>query len=88
MGKKARLGLYLDDEELKKQVKIAAASRGVSVTTYCADAIKERLKKEGWISVEEIERRKAVLDRMDELSKQIGPIGARASELVKEGRRR
>ncbi len=88
MAKKARLGLYLEDEELKTQIKIAAARKGVSTTAYCAEAIKEKLVRESKISEEERERRKALLARMDELSAEIGPIGVTASELIKEGRRR
>ena len=47
MTRKARLGLYLEDEEIKKQIKIAAARRGVSTTAYCAQAIRERLQRDG-----------------------------------------
>ncbi len=90
MVKKARLGLYLEDDEIKRQIKVAAAKRGVSTTRYCAEAIEERLKKEGEMSDsdEDYKRRKALIVRVDKLSKEIGPIGKKASELVKEGRRR
>ena len=43
MAKKARLGLYLADEEIKRQIKVAAAKRGMTATDYCAQAIEERL---------------------------------------------
>jgi hypothetical protein len=86
--KKARLGLYLEDEEIKKQIKIAAARKGISTTAYCAEAIKERLVREGAISNKIDGKKKALLTRMDELRKQIGPVGTLTAELVKEGRRR
>lgn len=88
MAKKARLGLYLADVEIKKQIKIAAAKRGMSTTAYCAEAIEERLRREGEMG-DKIDRTKiALLSRMDKLKKAIGPVGKRAAELVKEGRRR
>jgi hypothetical protein len=85
MVKKARLGLYLEDEEMKRQVKIAAARRGISTTTYCAQAIEERLRRDG-----EIGRgndKSALLSRIDRFKKEIGPVGMKAADLVKEGRR-
>ena len=88
MVKKARLGLYLEDEEIKKRIKIAAAKRGISTTVYCAEAIKERLVREGELNDESDGGRKALLSRMDRLRREIGPVGASTSELVNEGRRR
>ncbi|GEM_PF-1344198 len=90
MVKKARLGLYLEDEDIKRQIKVAAAKRGISTTKYCAEAIEERLKKEDEMSDndEDYRRRKDFLERVDKLRKEIGPIGKTAAELVKEGRRR
>jgi len=88
MVKKARLCLYLEDEQTKTHVKIAAAKRGISATAYCEEAIKEKLKREGTLSDEERQRRKALMARMDKLREEIGPIGVSTSELVKEGRRR
>lgn len=88
MVKKARLGLYLEDEEIKRQIKIAAARKGISTTAYCAEAIKERLVREGEISDKTNGKKKALLARMNELRQQIGPVGMRTAELVREGRRR
>lgn len=94
MAKKARLSLYLEDEEFKRQVKVAAAKRGLTVTDYCAEAIEGRLIRDGERSMPKSKskgankKRSATLARMDSLRQQIGPIGLRASELVKEGRRR
>ncbi|MBI2831484.1 MAG: type II toxin-antitoxin system VapB family antitoxin [Chloroflexi bacterium] len=87
MGKKARIGLYLEDEEIKRQIKIAAARRGVSTTSYCTQAIEERLKREGEMG-DRSKSRAALLARMDKLSREIGPIKETAAKLVKEGRRR
>jgi hypothetical protein len=39
MTKKARLGLYLEDEEIKKQINVAAARKSISTTAYYAEAI-------------------------------------------------
>ena len=94
MAKKARLSLYLEDEKFKRQVKVAAAKRGLAVTDYCAEAIEERLVRDGERSMGKSRSRNAnkeklaFLARMDKLRQVIGPIGVRTSELVEEGRRR
>ncbi len=88
MTRKARLGLYLEDETMRRQIKIAAAKRGMSATAYCAQAIRERLARDGEIIDNADERKKAVLARMDRLKEEIGPVGVPAAELVDEGRRR
>lgn len=88
MTKKARLGLYLEDEAVRRQIKTAAAKRGMSTTAYCAQAIKERLVRDGEISDEADGNKKALLARMDRLRQEIGPIGMLIAELVEEGRRR
>ena len=86
--KKARLGLYLEDEAIRRQIKIAAAKRGVSTTAYCTQAIKERLMSDGEISDKADGNKKALLARMDKLRREIGPVGVPVAELVEEGRRR
>jgi len=88
MTRKARLGLYLEDEKIKKQIKIAAARRGISVTAYCAGAIKERLRRDGEDIDEADQEKLALLARMDNLRLEIGPVGLTAAELIEEGRRR
>ncbi|MBI2329203.1 MAG: hypothetical protein HYU85_06170 [Chloroflexi bacterium] len=88
MTRKARLGLYLEDEEIKKQIKIAAARRGISTTAYCAGAIRERLQRDGEMGDNTSKERLALLSRMDKLRKDIGPVGTTTAELVEEGRRR
>ena len=86
--KKARLGLYLEDEAIRRQIKVAAAKSGMSSTAYCAQAIKERLVKDGEISDKADGNKKALLARMDRLRQEIGPVGMLTAELVEEGRRR
>lgn len=88
MVRKARLGLYLEDEEIKKKIKIAAAKRNISTTAYCAEAIKERLVRDGEISDRTDEDKKALLARMDKLKRKIGPLGINVTELIAEGPRR
>ena len=89
MVKKARLGLYLEDEDMKRQIKVAAAKRGISTTEYCTQAIQERLKKENETSEsDEYKRKLALIARVDKLRQDIGPLGISVSELIKEGRRR
>ena len=89
MANKARLGLYLKDEKIKRQIKVAAARRGMTVTDYCARAIEERLIKDGERSAEGKDKNKvALLSRMDKLRQEIGPTGISTAELVEEGRPR
>jgi len=88
VNKKARLGLYLEDEAIRRQIKVAAAKRGLSTTAYCAQAIKERLVKDGEITDKPDGNKKALLARMDRLRRDIGPVGMLTAELVEAGRRR
>jgi len=86
---KARLDLYLRDDEIKRQVKVAAANRGMTATDYCAQAIEERLTRDGERSARDDNRNKtAFLARMDKLREEIGSIDMSIAELVEEGRRR
>jgi len=86
--KKARLGLYLEDEAIKRQIKIAAAKRGISMTAYCAHAIRESLMRDGEINDKADGNKKALLVKMDRLRWDIGSVGMPAAELIAEGRRR
>ena len=86
MVKKSRLGLYLEDEEIKTQVKIAAARRGLSATAYCAQAIEQRLRIDGETSRDA--DRRVILSRVDRFRKEVGHVGITTAELVEEGRRR
>jgi hypothetical protein len=86
--KKARLGLYLEDEIMRRQIKVAAAKRGMSTTAYCTQAIKERLMRDGELVDKADGNKKALLARIDRLRQEIGPVGMPAAELVKAGRQR
>lgn len=88
MTKKARLGLYLEDEAIRRQIKVAAAKRGMSSTAYCTQAIKARLARDGEITDKADRYKRTLLARMDRLRQEIGPVRMSAAELVEEGRRR
>lgn len=45
MVKKPRIWIYLD-EEFKKQIKIAAAKRGINMSEYCVQVIEEYLEND------------------------------------------
>ena len=87
-----RLNIYLDSAELRRQVKIAAAGAGVSLSTWCLQAIRARLAGEDRARSEEAEGRPgspmAAAQALDRLRRRIGPIGVPVSELIREGRRR
>jgi hypothetical protein len=86
MAKKARINLYFEDEVIKKQIKIAAAKRGISTTAYCAGAIQERLQRDGEKGNEASNNRLALLVHMDNLRREMGCIDMTTAELVAEGR--
>ena len=88
MTKRVRLGLYLEDEMIRRQIKVAAAKHGMSTSAYCTRAIQERLMRDGEIIGKAHGDKKALLARIDRLRKEIGPVGVPAAELVKAGRRR
>jgi len=89
MATRARLGLYLKNEEIKRQIKVAAAKRGMTATAYCARAIEERLVRDGERGTNnEVQNKLAFLSGMDKLRQEIGPIGIPTAELVEEGRRK
>jgi hypothetical protein len=88
-GSYSRLAIRLDDPGLRTRVKAAAARRGMTMSAYCLEAIRQRIAAEALAipSAEEFERRLAASRSMDDLRARIGPIGVRVSELVREGRR-
>jgi hypothetical protein len=91
-----RLNIYLD-HDLRKQVKIAAAQRNISISAYCVEAIRERLATDA-AKLEAVQvdgrnvkakaERIAAAQALDELRCQLGPIGVTVSELIAAGRRR
>lgn len=82
-----RLNIYLDEEELRTRVKVAAAQQGVTVSTYCVQAIRDRLEADENSPAGRISPRAAARG-MDQLRQRIGPIGISVSELIRHGRRR
>src|ERR1700676_3497717 len=79
-----RLNIYLDDPELRKSIKVAAARQGVSTSAYCLEAIRDRLARERLTAAddERTMRRQAAARRLDALRDTIDPIGVPVSELV------
>ncbi len=85
----SRLNIYLDEPELREKIKIAAAREGVTLSSYCLQAVRRRLAEEGYLSVPEAAMGpRAVAQALDQLRRRLGPIGVRASDLIAEGRRR
>jgi hypothetical protein len=41
-----RINIYLDDPALREPIRGAAARRGVTVSAYCLEAIRRRLREE------------------------------------------
>lgn len=84
-----RVNIYLDDPALKREIKIAAANQGVSLSAYCVDAIREKLSRarSAASARSDLQRREAVV-ALDELRTEIGPIGISVRELIDEGRRK
>jgi hypothetical protein len=81
-----RLNIYVDDQDVRDKVRVAAARRGITQSAYCLEAIRHRLAEEGYLPGGEAEARSAA-DRLDQLRKRVGPIGIRVSDLISEGRR-
>ncbi len=44
--KRTRINIYLEDPEIRRQVKTAAAKKDMSVSRYCMQAIMERIDGE------------------------------------------
>lgn len=82
-----RLNIYLDEEDLRTRVKVAAARHGVTVSSYCVQAIRDRLEAEEAGPTRRLSP-SAAARRMDQRRQKIGPIGVSVSELIRQGRRR
>jgi hypothetical protein len=84
-----RLNIYLDDPNLREQIKMAAVRQGTTLSAYCLEAIRQRLTAEGFLTTPENETDpQAAARALDRLRGQIGPIGVPVRDLVAEGRRR
>jgi len=94
--KRARLSLYLPGEKISRQIKVAAAKRGMSISNYCVEAIEERLIRDGELSVHDTqfaqalpgEYQRSLIKGMDSLREEIGTVDIPVTELIKEGRKR
>lgn len=83
----SRLNIYLDEPELRRAIKIAAANEGVTLSAYCLKAVRSRLVEDGFLAGSS-DRQAEAARGMDRLRRQIGPIGTPVRELIHEGRRR
>jgi len=84
-----RVNIYLDDPVLKRQIKVAAANQGISLSAYCVDAIREKLTRarSRAIATSELQQKETAA-ALDRLRTEIGPIGISVRELIDEGRKR
>jgi hypothetical protein len=82
----SRLSVYLDDPSLRETVKIAAARRGVSISAYVLQALRDQLSREGLLHDERTAQEAARV--LDALRAQVGPIGIPVRDLIDEGRYR
>lgn len=87
MANRTRLGFYLKDEEIKREIKVAAAKCGMTVTAYCAQAIEEHLIRDGEGRAKDVDRNN-LLSHMDKLRQGIGPVGVSTAELIEEDQQR
>jgi hypothetical protein len=83
-----RVNIYLDDPSLKRSIKIAAAHRGVTLSAYCVEAIRQRLTREEFKpDPDETSTTQNVVRAMDRLRSEIGPLGIPVRDLIDEGHR-
>ncbi|HXO20844.1 MAG TPA: hypothetical protein VOA87_13080 [Thermoanaerobaculia bacterium] len=83
-----RLNIYLDQPELHRAIKIAAARKGVTLSAYCLEALRDRLAEEDHSSQAPAISPRDAAKALDRLRNRIGPIGVPVHELIAEGRRR
>ncbi len=82
-----RLNIYLDNQRLHEIIRIAAVQRGITLSTYCLEAIRARLQEDGLLPASEVEaNRQTAATALDRLRQKVGPIGVPVSDLVAEGR--
>lgn len=87
--KQVRVNIYLDDPEMRREIKIAAANRGVTQSAYCVEAIRQRLERErsAETAAGSRQRSRDVAKALDQLRAEIGPVGIPVRDLIDEGRR-
>jgi hypothetical protein len=85
MGKRPRLGLYYENELIRKRIENACARRGISTTAYCTRAIEESLVRDGELGTPA--EREQFIAEMDKIRSNMGPIGIPTSEVTKRARR-
>jgi len=86
--------LEFDDPALDDALHEAARRDGLTVSEYYLEALWPKLSADGFsvtrrplkATPERLARWAALEREMDELSNEIGPIGVRTSDLVREGR--
>jgi hypothetical protein len=86
MGKKPRLGLYYENDLIKRRIEFASARRGISTTAYCTRAIEECLVRDGELGSPE--ERKKYIDELDKRREVLGPLGIPTSEITRDPKRR
>ena len=87
-GGYSRLNIYLEGPDLREKIRVAAARQGVSLSTYCLEAVRERLVEEGYLpSSQGAAGPRSAAKALDRLRRQVGPIGVPVRDLVQEGRR-
>lgn len=68
-------------DRVNRQIKVAAAKRGMTVTDYCARPIEERpIRDSERTTKDEAQDKVALLSRMDKLRQEIGPTGISTAE--------
>jgi plasmid stability protein len=82
-----KISIYLNDPELRRRLKVAAAQRDISVSAFCEAAIRAELQKGEQVDAALEAARKAA-GRLDEKRARIGRLDVETWELVKVGRRR
>lgn len=83
-----RVNIYLDDPNLKREIKIAAAKHRVTVSAFCVEAIRQRLRGEqSRLELAARESENQAARALDQLRLEIGRIGIPVGELIDEGRK-
>ncbi|NPV69247.1 MAG: hypothetical protein HPY55_01200 [Firmicutes bacterium] len=83
--RRQKLSIYIDDAELRRRAKVAAARRDMSLSQFCEEAVREKIDLEE--GVDRIAGAIRAAQRMDERRARIGRLGLSARDLIDEGRR-